>query len=231
VAITYVGKGAPADGYNYSPPQPALPAGLAVHDLMVLYFYGQWSEGQSIGVGAGWTPLWQRITGVDQFLVWYRFVQPGETAPAIEWNDEFGAVTTRGFAQIAAWRGVKLSAPSSTSAIASGSTYNRTGPIAGIPYTAGGLVLLVTSRRGSVGSPAVEGVTAPTMSEIESPNFVTGIAGSWWYGIAGGAPGVTGDLDVVYGDAIEAEWNGALASFDAGTGFHPALAANYRRRR
>jgi len=231
VAITYVGKGAAESGDSIFPPTPDLPAGLQLHDLAVAFFYSEDTVDQTVAISEGWTQLYNERTSGGLAGAWYRFIQDGDEAPTFTIGPEFTAGSS--LAQIAAWRSVDpADAVEFVGSLATTGPSGDVGPIGGIPYPANGLVLLLAGKLGDIGhssSPTPGGLTWVGVDEADPPPG--GISLQWWYAIAGGSPDTLADQTAIFGDSASTRGRGAMVSFNAGTGFHPALAANYRRRR
>ncbi|HYF74143.1 MAG TPA: hypothetical protein VD864_15030, partial [Nocardioides sp.] len=97
--ITYVGAGAAATGNNASV-APALPAGLAAGDLMLLHASIRNSGTGTVDTPTGWTQLYGSGTNHAVFGRWW---QSGDAAPTVSFTGGAAGADTIG--QVAAIRG------------------------------------------------------------------------------------------------------------------------------
>ena len=229
MAITYVGKGDFATGNVDTPPAPVLPAGIAVHDLLLALFYGEDTVDQVVGISPGWTQLYNERTAGGLLALWYRFMQPGDVAPSFTIGPEFTAGAS--VAQIAAWRAVAVGAPNLGSLVTTGPAAD-VGPVPAITFPANSLMLIAGGMLRGIGNAAdpspgdVDWHVVDAVSPIGLPFSM-----EWYYEINGGSPVTPGSQTMIFSAFPSARGKATMLSFNAGTGFHPAVASNYRRRR
>lgn len=110
MAITYVGAGAWSVANNAAL-TPALPSGLQVGDLMVL-FAGIRENGATVNTPSGWTILqatYQAPTYESALAVFYRVYQTGDSSPTVSYTGGGSNDTTH--AVIYAFRGQSTTTP------------------------------------------------------------------------------------------------------------------------
>ena len=206
MAITYVGAGTSDATNGGTPPAPTLPAGLAVNDLMVAFFYSRESTDGTVSISAGWTQIYNDRTAGGLLAAWYRLFQNGDAAPTFTLGGHVGGNSgDTAIASIAAWRGINTSTPlDAQGTIATNVSQQNIGAITGISLGADDAVIVLGGKKDDWS--AVDTLTGDGLSwvEIEQKSSIAGAdAGLIWdYAINGGSPvTVTSKTFVVTGGA------------------------------
>lgn len=222
MAVSYVGVGAVAAGVGAST-APAIPAGVAADDLLVLLDVA-WSSALGTpttpGTPAGWTQKSTYFVNGVRITWFYRRWASGVTAPTVTG----GSGTNEHESQIIALRGVAPSGDPTDvlgTAAATASSSTAIGTVAGVTTTQpGGVVLVAGARNNDFTDGASIGPLTGQLSWVElvdrGGQGGAEFAWSWDYALTPTALAITAKTFPISGNSVSAPGAGQMWAIGPG---------------